>query len=128
MTIRKRRVLVVEADSAVRAGVLGALEAADFEGVGAADTLQALEALSDLRIDVMVADYQLPGILGLDLLAAIRGTAPGMARQSDSHPSIRQEVLAFQRGKGGRGTCLALPGFRHPGSGHAFGERRQEIR
>jgi two-component system response regulator AtoC len=77
--ITQRRVLLVEDDPAVQAALLGALEAAGFEAVGAADATQALEVLADQRIDVVVADYHLPGVVGLDLLAAIRGTAPGTA-------------------------------------------------
>ena len=73
------RVLLVEDDPAVQAAMLSALEAAGLEALGAADAAQALEVLSDRRIDVVVADYYLPGIAGLDLLAAIRGTAPATA-------------------------------------------------
>jgi DNA-binding response OmpR family regulator len=69
-------VLLVEDDPAVQAALLGPLEAAGFEAVGAADATQALEVLADRRIDVVVADYHLPGIVGLDLHAAIRGRRP----------------------------------------------------
>jgi CheY-like chemotaxis protein len=56
--------------------MLGALEAAGLEAVGAADPTQAVDVLTDRRIDVVVADYHLPGTVGLELLAVIRGTAP----------------------------------------------------
>jgi two-component system response regulator FixJ len=79
MTEARRRVLLVEDDAAVQAALLGALEAGGFEAVGAADAPQALEILANRLVDVVVADYHLPGIVGLDLLGAIRGTAPGTA-------------------------------------------------
>lgn len=44
---------------------------------GAADAAEALEVLAQRRVDVVVSDYHLPGIASLDVLAAIRGTAPG---------------------------------------------------
>lgn len=72
-------VLLVEDDPVVQAALLGPLEAAGFEAVGAVDATQALEVLARRRIDVVVTDYRLPGIVGLDLLAAIRETAPGTA-------------------------------------------------
>ncbi len=78
VTTRKSRVLLVEDDPAVRSALLGALEAAGFEAMGAADAAEALGVLAQHRVTVVVADYNLlPGVTGLDLLAAIRGAAPG---------------------------------------------------
>lgn len=53
-----------------------ALEDAGFEVLEAGDAMEALEVLSQRRCDVMLADYQLPGMNGLDLLAALRGAYP----------------------------------------------------
>ncbi len=77
VTTRRPRVLLVEDDPAVRAALLGALEVAGLEAVGTADAVEALAILAQRHVAVIVADYHLPGIAGLDLLAAIRGTAPG---------------------------------------------------
>jgi DNA-binding NtrC family response regulator len=79
VTTQRLRVLLVEDDPAVRTAMLGALEIAGFETVGAADVMEALAILAQRHVAVVVADYHLPGIVGLDLLAAIRGTAPGSA-------------------------------------------------
>jgi CheY-like chemotaxis protein len=92
-----RRVLLVEGDPAVQAAMLGALETAGFEAIGAADAARALEILTDRRIDVVVADYQLPGIVGLQLLAAIRGTSPGAALVLYSRGAM-DELAAEARG------------------------------
>jgi two-component system, response regulator FlrC len=73
------RVLLVEDDAAVRSALLGTLQGAGFEAIGAQDAGQALEVLAQRRVDVVIADYHLPGVAGLQLLAAIRGTAPGTA-------------------------------------------------
>ncbi len=79
MTPPSPRVLLVVDEPAVQAALLVALEVAGFEAVAAADATQALEVLAHRRIDAVVADYHLSGIVGLDLLAAIRGTAPDTA-------------------------------------------------
>jgi len=72
VTPPRLRVLLVEDDPAVRAALLGALEVAGFEAVGTADAVEALAILAKRRVAVVVADYHLSGIAGLDLLAAIR--------------------------------------------------------
>ncbi len=77
MNTGKSRVLLVEDDPAVRSALLGALEDAGFEALGAADAAEALGVLGQRRVTVVVADYNLPGVTGLDLLAAIRGATPG---------------------------------------------------
>jgi|RhiMetdeSRZDD1v2_1073273.scaffolds.fasta_scaffold118378_3 DNA-binding NtrC family response regulator len=77
MTRGKTRVLLVEDDPAVRSALVGALENAGFEVLGASDAAEALGLLAQHRVTVVVADYHLPGVVGLDLLAAIRGAAPG---------------------------------------------------
>jgi two-component system, NtrC family, C4-dicarboxylate transport response regulator DctD len=76
VTVTQARVLFVDDNALVRAALLGALEAAGFQAQGAGDAAEALEALSQQRFDVVVADYYLPGVTGLELLAAIKGAAP----------------------------------------------------
>ena len=77
MTSAATRLLLVEDDPAIRSALLGALQHAGFEALGAADAAEALSILARHRVAVVVADYHLPGIVGLDLLAAIRGATPG---------------------------------------------------
>jgi len=52
------------------------LEEAGFEVLVAGDTVEALDHLAQRRCAVVLADYQLPGTNGLDLLAALRGAYP----------------------------------------------------
>ena len=75
--VTKPRVLLVEDDRAVRSALMGSLESAGFDVIGVEEAGPALDVLARRRIDVVITDYHLPGIAGLDLLAAIRGTAPG---------------------------------------------------
>ncbi len=68
------RVLVVEDSRTVRAALMGALTDAGLEAVAVADATEALDALAHRRFNLVLADYQLPGMNGLNLLAALRGT------------------------------------------------------
>ncbi len=43
-----------------------------FEVLAAGDVAEALDVWAARTVDVVVADYQLPGMNGLDLLAALR--------------------------------------------------------
>jgi DNA-binding NtrC family response regulator len=67
----RSKVLLVKDDPAIRAALLGALEAAGFEAAGAADAAEALQVLAQYRVAVVVADHHLPAIAGLDGGAAL---------------------------------------------------------
>jgi CheY-like chemotaxis protein len=68
------RILVVEDSRTVRAALSEALTGAGLEAVAVADATEALDALAHRRFNLVLADYQLPGMNGLNLLAALRGT------------------------------------------------------
>jgi CheY-like chemotaxis protein len=100
-------VRLVEDDPAVRSALLGALEVSGFEAMGAGDAAEALEALSQQRFHVVAADYHLPGITGLDLLAAIKEAEAREARRglwADAHPVPPWEW------RGRRGSSVSSPG------------------
>ena len=72
--MNRPRVLVVEDSRTVRAALVEALTGAGFEAVAVSDATEALDALAHRRFNLVLADYQLPGMNGLNLLAALRGT------------------------------------------------------
>jgi CheY-like chemotaxis protein len=78
---RERRVLVAEDDADMRSLVATLLRTAGHEVVEAADGLDVLEWLEPTLsadraapIDVVVSDVEMPGLSGLDVLAALRAS------------------------------------------------------
>ncbi|MBU0498732.1 MAG: phosphate regulon transcriptional regulator PhoB [Gammaproteobacteria bacterium] len=65
-------VLIVEDEDAIREMVRVTLETASFEVLDAADAGQAVRLLADHRPDIILMDWMLPGISGVDLTRRIR--------------------------------------------------------
>jgi two-component system NtrC family response regulator len=84
--IRKRRILIVDDDSAVQVSLALLLKQSGFDAVCADGPQQALEQLQaapvDLPVDLVLQDMnfslQTSGEEGLDLLARIKGLRPGL--------------------------------------------------
>ncbi|HET7482535.1 MAG TPA: response regulator [Actinomycetota bacterium] len=73
------RVLVVDDNADLKALIVRRVEAAGHEIVGTAGTgPEALAVASDGRPDVVVLDYQLPGMSGEDVARELRVTLPGV--------------------------------------------------
>jgi len=67
-----KRVLVVDEDESARQETALLLEQAGFPVVQACDGLQALSEMQKRRCDVVVTDWQIPHLNGLDFLAQSR--------------------------------------------------------
>ena len=72
MQTPRPRVLVVEDEESVQALICEALRLADFECVTARSGYEAIDALRDLGIDLVVLDLSMPGMDGHEVLAKIR--------------------------------------------------------
>jgi DNA-binding NtrC family response regulator len=70
------RVLLVEDEAPAVRVISMALERDGFELVAAADASSALARLQEVRPDVVVTDYRLPGMSGLDLLRYLLRRSP----------------------------------------------------
>jgi len=67
-----KKVLVVDDSQSIRSQVAAALEPADFQVLGAADCVSALQWLLDLPdLDLLLLDVNLPGMSGLELLERV---------------------------------------------------------
>ena len=92
------RVLVVEDSRTVRAALLEALHGPGFEVLAAGDATAALDLLAQRRFAVVLADYQLPGMTGLDLLATLRGAhseAPLILYSAYMTPELAAQARDF---------------------------------
>jgi YesN/AraC family two-component response regulator len=73
-TLRKTRVLIVDDSARLREGLTSLCELqSELEVVGTAgDGLEALEAIRNLKPDVVSLDIRMPGMSGIEVLRAIR--------------------------------------------------------
>ena len=72
LTQSEARVLVVEDDEAMRAWVEEVLTEAGYEVRAVPNSLSALVSLLQERTDVVITDWKMPDMDGLQLLAALR--------------------------------------------------------
>ncbi|MGH8182534.1 MAG: response regulator, partial [Rhodanobacteraceae bacterium] len=68
-----KRILIVEDEASIRDMVAFALRKADMEVVHAADARAALVAIADTPPDLILLDWMLPGMTGLELARRLRG-------------------------------------------------------
>jgi DNA-binding NtrC family response regulator len=73
-----RRVLVVDDDAPVREALVAMLDDAGYRAVPAADAEAALRLLEVTAVDVVLTDIRMPGLNGLDLLAAVKRHHPAI--------------------------------------------------
>ncbi|MGH8190387.1 MAG: phosphate regulon transcriptional regulator PhoB [Rhodanobacteraceae bacterium] len=68
-----KRILIVEDEASIRDMVAFALRKADMEVIHAADARAALVAIADAPPDLILLDWMLPGMTGLELARRLRG-------------------------------------------------------
>ncbi len=74
---KRRHVLIVDDEPAVRRTVRGVLESSGFECTESENGASALEWLEEHHTDVIIADYQMPIMNGLNLLERVQTTLNG---------------------------------------------------
>jgi len=72
------RILVVEDDDVVRTSVAESLQALGHRVTQAANGAEALGQLGQERPELMITDYLMPGMTGLELMLQARGLYPGL--------------------------------------------------
>lgn len=98
-----KRILVVDDDADVRFILSAVLEAAGFNVYGAGDGLEAVESLKRRRYDVLLTDYRMPKMDGLELLDVARAMWPelpvivltGDSVSFKQHHSLGAEAFAL---------------------------------
>ncbi len=75
----RMRVLVVDDERSMRALVSAVLRQAGHEVIEAADGQQGFEMAIEMRPQIMIVDWMMPGMNGIELVRALRETAVGRA-------------------------------------------------
>jgi DNA-binding response OmpR family regulator len=73
---KKRSVVVVEDEDAIRRGIVDALQISGYETVEAADGIAGLREARRAGVDLVLLDLLLPKMDGFDVLAELRVTHP----------------------------------------------------
>jgi CheY-like chemotaxis protein len=68
-----KRILVIDDDGAVRDSFLAALDYRDYAPVGAASGQAGIESARAVKPDLVFLDLNMPGMSGVETLAALRG-------------------------------------------------------
>jgi two-component system, chemotaxis family, chemotaxis protein CheY len=111
----KKRVLVVDDDSELRYVLSVRLVSAGYTVYGAANGLEALEQLEKHSIDVVVTDYRMPKMDGLEFLSIARVKWPEIPvvvlsgeRDDMAHEAIDRGAYAWVRKGSGFTTLLEI--------------------
>lgn len=67
-----KRILLIEDDALVRKSMTLFMASMGYEVLAADSGERGLQVLDRERVDLMVADYQLPGITGIDVIRTLR--------------------------------------------------------
>jgi len=79
-SVAKARILVLEDDDSYRQFLCEALELGGHEPCPAANGPEAIAAATRAKFDLIVSDVRMAGMDGLDCLAHLKSTQPGMRR------------------------------------------------
>ena len=102
---RGETVLVVEDAEPLRRGIKTGLESLGYRALTAANGRQALEALSQHGVDLVLTDVVMPEMGGEALLRALRGRAPHLKIIAMTGHVVETDVKGLQA----RGFDAALP-------------------
>src|SRR5680860_323118 len=95
----KPRILIVEDDRDLREALVTTLELAKFRVHEAADGHEALRQLSQVPVDMVVSDVNMPGLSGHELLAEVQRLYPGLPMMlMTAYGQISHAVSAMQAG------------------------------
>lgn len=92
--MHKKSVLIIDDDETISESLQGMLEALGLTVVCCVNGVDALDASCDRCFQVIVTDYQMPGMNGLDVTKRLRIRYPGSFIIGLSGEWIEEEFLA----------------------------------
>ncbi|MBW6490066.1 MAG: sigma-54 dependent transcriptional regulator [Lentimicrobium sp.] len=72
------KILAIDDDSIIRTLISGSLSSAGYEVITASDGESGLIKAETEKPDIIITDYQMPGISGLDVLTELKKAMPGI--------------------------------------------------
>jgi DNA-binding NtrC family response regulator len=106
--MRLGNILIVDDEKLIRWSLKELLSGEGYTVKAVEDGKSALEALADESFDLVLLDYMLPDMNGIQILAEIRVTQPDLlVMMITSHSSIEHAVDAMKIGVLFRFRCLA---------------------
>ena len=103
----KARILLVDDDGPIRSSLRIFFEAEGYEFLGVESAEKGLEEVGRQHYDVIIADYRLPGMDGLEFLRTIRETHP-QTKKIFTTAYAGRELFSEARQMGASG-CIEKP-------------------
>ena len=103
----KERILLVDDDGPIRSSLRIFFEAEGYEFLGVESAEEGLEEVGRQHYDVIIADYRLPGMDGLEFLRAIRETHP-QTKKIFTTAYARRDLFSEAKQMGASG-CIEKP-------------------
>lgn len=93
------KVLAIDDDSIIRAILTNMLQKAGYEVITASDGTTGLKLALEEDPDVVITDYQMPGMDGMELLEAVRKSSPSLpVIMLTAHGDIALTIKSMQAG------------------------------
>ncbi len=105
----RKRVLVVDDHPSVREALRLVLQSCGYECVPVADGAEALEQLSAAHFDVVITDYEMPNMNGLELLRSLSSARPRPPQPVILHTGNANETLVQRAMTAGAYDVLPKP-------------------
>ncbi len=105
----RKRVLVVDDHPSVREALRLVLQSCGYECVPVADGAEALEQLSAAHFDVVITDYEMPNMNGLELLRSLSSSRPRPPQPVILHTGNANETLIQRAMTAGAYDVLPKP-------------------
>lgn len=77
-SVGQARILVADDDTGVRTFICDCLRAAGYDVIEAADGVEALRSLTRQAPDLLIVDFAMPGLNGVDVVRQARRKVPGL--------------------------------------------------